>query len=877
MASDPPSSANENFPVPEQHDKRLADEFRDVAKAAGQPVSASATLTDIQREADRLLLDRFVPPSVLINENLDIIEFRGRTAAYLKPPPGDPTTNLLKMAREGLILELRGAIAEVRRSNQPVRRDKVRVCSPDGYHEIGLEVIPVRPPAFNGTCLLIIFIESQGESGAGEEKIERMTAQMAKEPGANKERLYTVIEQQETANQELRSANEVILSSNEVLRSTNEDLEISKQGLQLANDRLTVANEGLQFRNLELIQLNDDLGNLLSSTTIPLVIVGPDLRIRRFTQAARHAMNLVSNDIGLSISDLKARIGIDELEGLVEKMIKQMTPLEHEVCDRAGHWHSLQVLPYRASDQRIEGAVIMLLDIDVMKNAAIALFASEERLRLALEAGAFGTWHIDLNTERLYWDERMHQILGLAPDSPREGERFTDALAAEDRGKLRAAQHRSIESSGPTAEEVRFTRPDGTSGWLSLTSKLFAIAPGAPGRIAGVGLDISAHKLSQIALAQRIEELKETDRQKNEFLALLAHELRNPLASIGNAIEILGAVDSRDARLTDSRDTIAREVQHLSRVLEDLLDLSRLTRDRLVLRRAAVKLADVVRESAVTSKPYVHVNGHRLSVNLPSQDVWLNADPVRLCQVFSNLLINAAKYTRGQGLISLTANIEAGQVSIHVCDNGIGIPKELLGRIFEIFAQGESSNVQGGLGIGLALVKSLVELHNGTVEAKSDGNGKGSEFIVRLPIIAPPAERAAGPVNLLPSHSQSQRILVVDDNTMQAKTLGMLLTSYGHVVRTANDGPAALSELAGFVPDIALIDLGLPAGMTGYELARRMRAEARFAHTLLVAQTGWGRDEDRKRSHAAGFDFHLVKPLDHDRLRRIITHVETKN
>ena len=363
---------------------------------------------------------------------------------------------------------------------------------------------------------------------------------------------------------------------------------------------------------------------------------------------------------------------------------------------------------------------------------------------------------------------------------------------------------------------------------------------------------------------QLYQALQETDRRKDEFLATLAHELRNPLAPIRNALQIL-KIPRVDAETVErSRDMMERQVQHLVRLVDDLLDVSRVMRGKIDLRRESIEFATVVARAVETVQPLVDSQGHELSVLLPSESLLLDADPVRLAQVVGNLLTNAAKYTELNGRIWLTAKREGNEAVLRVRDNGIGLAPNMLPRIFELFVQVDhaATRSQGGLGIGLTLVKNLVEMHNGRVEARSEGLGKGTEFVVRLPISArefdQPHDRA------MESLAQSisplgYRLLVVDDNQDAANSLAMLLRLQGHEVRVAFSGPAALEMTKDYSPDVVFLDIGMPA-MDGYEVARRIRQQPRLEKVVLAALTGWGQQEDRRRTVAAGFDHHFVKP-----------------
>jgi two-component system CheB/CheR fusion protein len=848
---------------------------------------------DFQREADRILLGRYSPAGVLVNEALDIIQFRGRTSRYLEAPPGEPTTNLLKMAREGLFLELRNACAEASSQNQTVRRDKVRVRGNDEIYEITLEIVPVRPPGSNQGCLLVLFHEAESalktsgnplavsgqQSGAGASaanELEQELLQARRELAATKEYLQSMVEQQDAANEELRSANEEILSSNEELQSTNEELETAKEELQSANEELTTINEQLHDRNLELNQTTNDLTNLLTSAGIPIVMVGPDLCVRHFTAAAKKTMNLLPSDIGRPTSVLKQLVDVPDLEALIGEVIDQVQIREREVRDSEGRWHLLRVYPYRTMDNKIDGAVIVLLEIDQIKRVQESLRESQGQLRLALEAGSAGTWLHDLKAEKVSWDLVTNKILGLPARAEPGQVRFFDLIHPDDFHRFMAARDCAIAERRQFTEEIRIVRPDGEIIWLLTKGQASYGQSGEPSMVSGVCMDVTERKRLAAAEQLHIDELKEIDRRKDEFLAMLAHELRNPLAPIQNAAHMLRLPTISPAQAGWCREVIDRQVQQMTRLLDDLLDVSRITRDVLQFRPERSDLGKILADAIEESGPLIEAQSQELNVELPDDAVALEADPARLTQVFSNLLNNAAKYTDPGGHIHLSARREDGFITVAVKDSGSGIERELLPRVFDVFIRGEAPGTSqySGLGIGLTLAKRLVEMHKGTIEAKSDGPGKGSEFIVRLPVARSDGAAPAEPT-FTSSRSDSggiptsRRILVVDDRQAQAQSLSMLLEAMGHRVRVALNGETALQAAAEFNPEVALIDIGLP-GMNGYELARRLREQPRLKNMLLIAQTGWGREEDRQSSRDAGFDHHLAKPIDHQELFRLL-------
>ena len=383
---------------------------------------------------------------------------------------------------------------------------------------------------------------------------------------------------------------------------------------------------------------------------------------------------------------------------------------------------------------------------------------------------------------------------------------------------------------------------------------------------------------------QRAEEtLAEANRRKDEFLATLSHELRNPLAPIRNAVQILKTISPATPTLEWCRDLIDKQVSQMARLMEDLLDLTRITRNSLELRKQPADLRAVIEGAIETSRPLIETGRHKLTIDLPEQKMMLDGDAARLMQVFANLFNNAAKYTEADGQIHVKAVVRRAaqndlqEVVVAIKDNGIGIAPDLLPHVFEMFFQADRSKERhyGGLGIGLTLARHIVEIHGGVIEVKSDGLGQGSEFVVRLPLAKEPGERdqtSVGSGNNMSLRSQrlSRSVLVVDDNKNQVESIAMLLKILGCEVRAAHDGLSALEALKEFIPEFALIDIGLP-GIDGFELARRIRQVKEFNKITLIAQTGWGREEDREESRQAGFNYHLVKPLDFQLLERILT------
>lgn len=380
---------------------------------------------------------------------------------------------------------------------------------------------------------------------------------------------------------------------------------------------------------------------------------------------------------------------------------------------------------------------------------------------------------------------------------------------------------------------------------------------------AKVARDISAQKQAE-------EALREADRRKDEFLAILAHELRNPLAPISNSMHILRLSGELSPAMEQIRGVMERQVNQLVRLVDDLLEASRMKHDKLELRKDRIELAGVLWSAIETSRPLIDAAGHQLAITMPADVVLLDADPVRIAQIVSNLLNNAAKYTPDGGQIWLTAKAEAAEAVISVRDTGIGIPPSVLGKVFDMYAQADESleRSQGGLGIGLTLAKYLVELHGGQIEAMSAGAGEGSEFIVHLPLAAP-SPRTAVTRLALRDRLPPRRILIADDRRDAVFVLGKLLEKMGQEIRIVHSAAAALEQAKVELPDVLISDIAMP-GMDGYELAQRVRQDPALADVVLVALSGYGNFEDRERTKRAGFNFHLIKPVSWDALERLL-------
>ena len=626
-----------------------------------------------------------------------------------------------------------------------------------------------------------------------------------------------------------------------------------------------------QARAAEALRLQgEELRLVTDSMPVGVVRVSADLRYvwvnREFASWAGKSPDQI---IGRPIVEVVGEEGLREIRPHVERLLAgQRVDYERRArfAQLGERWIRAVAEPTYDASGMPSGWVAVVSDIQGRKESEAALNGAREQLQLVADSMPAAVALCSRDLRYVWVNRRYAQWLGMT-GADVLGRPMAEVIGADNFAAIRPHIERVL--AGEHVEYERLTRYAGLgerwmrslfsptrdgSGWISVTS------------------DIHDRKLME-------ETLREAQRRKDEFLATLAHELRNPLAPIRNAVAILGKKDALDPELAWSREVIERQVEQMSRLIDDLLDIARIAGGKLLIRKERVPLERAIDMALETSRPHINAAGHRLSVLLPSERVTVEADPARLAQVFSNLLNNAARYTEGRGEITLAAEVEAGEVAVSVQDNGIGFPPEVGGRLFEPFSQLTRSNerAHGGLGIGLSLVQGIVALHGGKVEARSRGLGQGAEFIVRLPLpkYSDSIQDPKPPVQARERISAGGvKVLVADDNRDAADSLQRILSLYGYEVEVAYDGAAAIELDGAFRPSVAVLDIGMP-GANGYEVAREIRKQ-QGPRIKLVALTGWGQEGDRRRAMEAGFDYHLTKPVDPGALNDLLVEVAAR-
>ncbi|HEY0337204.1 MAG TPA: PAS domain S-box protein [Burkholderiales bacterium] len=506
-------------------------------------------------------------------------------------------------------------------------------------------------------------------------------------------------------------------------------------------------------------------------------------------------------------------------------------------------------------------------DLTERRREQESLRQSEERFRLLVEGVKdYGIFMLDVDGRIMSWNTGAERIKGY---SAKEiiGRHFSlfyppELIAAD----WPAHELRIARTEGRYEEEAWRVRKDGSRFWASVIISAIRDHTGELRGYAKVTRDLTQR--------QRMEQLQEASRQMSDFVAMLAHELRNPLAPIRNAMQVMALRGLEDPQLEWCRTVVDRQIAHLGRLVDDLLDVNRVTTGKIQLKCELVPIALVLERALESSSPLIQERKHHVEISFPEEPLLLHADPTRLAQVFLNLLNNAAKYTPANGLIQISGKAEAQNIVVRVRDNGVGIAPDLLPKVFDLFVQGSRSldRAEGGLGIGLTLVREIVRLHGGSVSVSSGGVQQGTQFTVKLPLVTRTRDqtRNGHGTDEPASSARQRRILVVDDNSDSAESMALLLRASGHDVHTAHDGASALEQADAHKPEIVLLDIGLP-GISGYTVAKRLRELPGLSAVKLIAMTGYGQEDDRKRSRDAGFDHHLVKPVDLAVLAALLT------
>jgi two-component system CheB/CheR fusion protein len=784
---------------------------------------------------------------------------------YIQLHSGRVSTNVLDLVDSDLRIALSGALNRAAKEQTAVFLKGVAFESESGQVRLNVGVKPIHNKHARTTQMLITLEEQRAVAPpavnievdtrehdigvASRDRLQSLEAELQ----YTKENLQTTVEELETSNEELQATNEELVASNEELQSTNEEL-------HSVNEELYTVNAEYQRKIGELTQLNNDMDNLLRSTDIGTIFIDADLCIRKFTPQIARVFNLLPQDVGRRIDAFTHNIDEPRLQEIVTRVLHSGEAFEREVRDRTGHWYFLRVLPYRSSGPDVEGVVLTLIDIAALKQVQADLQSLGREVAGILDNSTTFIYVKDLAGRYKMCNRFSEAVLGKSPEDVR-GRTDHELLPLETADAIQA-HDREVATTGRLHEYLEvIPTPGGEETYLAVKFPL----RDEISRIYAIGAVCTN-------ITERINNEREQQQailRRDQFLAMLSHELRNPLGAILGAVHVMGRESTSEA-FAHSRRVINRQAHHMARLLDDLLDVSRITQNKIEMRRDVCDLRRAAEDAVNSVEALVLQRKQHLSVTVPDEPVYVEGDLTRLQQIQANLLANASKYNSEGGAIWLTIEHEDSQAVIRVRDDGFGIPPEMQDSIFDLFVQSDATldRSDGGMGVGLTLVRSIVEKHGGTIKVHSAGPGQGSEFVVKLPLtVKRPMTEPRVPSE--PAQAERTRVLIIEDNCDVRDMLEMLLRLNGYQVLIASDGAMGLSIIEREHPDVALIDIGLPK-LDGFEVARRVRANAANSGVLLVALTGYGQESDRIAALEAGFDAHLVKPLDTEELSKFL-------
>jgi two-component system CheB/CheR fusion protein len=835
------------------------------------------------------LLDAHVPPSLLINEQRELIQCFAGAGKYVQPPDGRQSRDVLDCLDKDVRVAVAGALQRAAKSLSPVVYAGLPVPAEGCEEELKVTVTPLADRDSGATYFLITLESLQRPSavsrppaapapvGLPEASRERIQA-LESDLRYTRENLQATIEEMETTNEELQATNQELVASNEELQSTNEEL-------HSVNEELYTVNAEHQRKIRELTVLTDDMNNLFRSTDVGTIFLDRELCIRKFTPKIGETFQILPQDIGRRIDGFSHNLIHEGLFDDIHHVLRTETKLEREVRDRHGNWFLLRALPYR-SEAGVDGVIVSLIDFSALKQ-------TESQLRLMSKVfhdGVYPKLIEDLSGCIMDVNEEAVRVLGFAREEL-IGREARLLVPEPQRGQITTLRRRCRRAERVRDFETVFLRKSGKVLPVSLTMSLLHDESDAPVAIAWMMKDIARQKRAEEDRARYAAQLEATNeqlrenvekriaaeavaveqaRRREEFLAMLSHELRNPLAALLNGTHVLDRMLPDDAG-KEPLDVIQRQARQMARLMDDLLDVSRVAQGKIEIRREVVDLAALVDDVLAAVRPVFEERGHELAVEVAGKPLCVVGDPARLRQVIENLLVNAAKYTPTSGHVALSMGRDGDTAEIQVRDDGIGISADMLDHIFELFVQSDSTadGSGGGMGVGLTLVRHLVQLQGGTVTASSEGTHQGSVFVVRLPLTHKHPEPAPS-TPPAPAKAASTKIVLVEDNADARGMLKSLLELDGYQVVAAENGRQGVESILREKPDVALVDIGLPE-LDGYGVAREVRGSSADHDVYLVALTGYGQQKDRIAVLEAGFDEHLVKPMNMDELTRVLT------
>ena len=841
-------------------------------------VQRKLSFADIHQRA----LEQAAPPSVIVDANADILHMSETAGRFLRHVGGELSRNLLTLILPELRLEIRTTLFQVQQSGQPVKSREVPIKRDDRRYLIDLVAHPYKDEESVGDYVLVIFeeVEVDPTELAATTVLQtesQVLSNLERELQRTKLRLQDTIEQSEVSSEELKASNEEMQAINEELRSATEELETSKEELQSINEELLTVNFELKTKVEETDKINDYLTNLIASTDIATVFVDRSMRIKWFTPRATDIFSMSPVDTGRSLLDITHRLHYEDLAGDAAQVFESLNMIEREVSSTDNRWYIARLLPYRSSEDHIDGTVLTFIDITKRRAAEEELRLGEERMRLVAESTRdYAIITLDEQGVITSWNKGAELIFGYRK-AEAEGAYYDFIFSAEDRAAgVPETELLAARTHGRSEDERWHLRKDGSRFFCS--GEVTLLSGDSLQGYVKIARDLTGHKRQHEEQSQQLAETRNTNDLKDEFFAIMSHELKHPLNLIQLNAELLRRlpVTKSVAPAAKAVNTICDAVNSQARIIDDLLDVARVRTGKLKLQPVAVDLINVLSDIHT-----VVVNEqHDITVELlvPSDALIIHADPTRLEQIIWNLVNNALKFTPPKGRVQLIASQTGNMARLDVKDNGAGIAAENLDHVFDLFGQAEQQHAthhREGLGIGLSLVRQLTEAQRGTVEVSSAGVGTGCTFTVCLPLAQTDGEIQSPPqIEDVSGRLSGLTILLVDDSADVLETLKMLLEMEDAQVIAFDRPVAALDAAKSTRFDLIISDLGMPV-MSGHELMSALRQLPLVKDVPAIALTGYGAHSDIQKSRQSGFNQHIGKPVSYDDLIETIEALRT--
>jgi two-component system CheB/CheR fusion protein len=833
-------------------------------------VARKVSFADIHLRA----LEKAAPPSIIVDGNANILHLSDGAGRFLRYVAGEISRNLLTLAHPDLRLDIRTTLYQVQQTGLPVTSRKVCIEREKRTYLVDVNAHPYKDDETGNEYVLVTFEErefdpqEQLDVAAGQTE-NQVLANLEQELQRTKLQLQETIEQSEVSSEELKASNEEMQAINEELRSATEELETSKEELQSINEELLTVNAELKVKVEETDKINDYLTNLIASTDIATIFIDRNLRIRWFTPCATEIFSMLPVDTGRSLMDITHRLDYQDMAEDVAKVFESLNMIEREVSSNDQRWYIARLLPYRSSEDHIDGTVLTFIDISKRHAAEEELRISEERMRLVAEnTHDFAIIILDDYGVITDWNTGAQLIFGYTKDEVL-GAYYDLIFTAENRQEgVPELELRAAREHGRGEDERWHLRKDGSLFYCS--GEVIRLEGESHKGYVKIARDLSGHKRLHDEQSQRLEETQNSSQLKDEFFAVMSHELKHPLNLIQLNAELLRRLPMTKSVSPAMKavNTICEAVSSQARIIDDLLDVARVRTGKLKLKKQAVDLGRILQEIHMVVVNDQHPCEIILQLPQPPESALVvEADSTRLEQIIWNLVNNALKFTPNDGRIELIAHRVEDMAQLDVIDSGIGLQADDLHKVFDLFSQAENQHAnhqRDGLGIGLSLVRQLVEAHDGSVDVHSEGIGRGCSFTIRLPLSHPHQQAA----NQTQASSESGRlrghkVLLVDDSRDVMEVLQMLLEMEDAHVEAYSDPLLALKAAKESNYDVIISDIGMPV-MDGHALIQAIRQIAHHKYTPAIALTGYATSSDQKKTRQSGFNHHVSKPVAHD-------------